>query len=141
MFGRSNHAATVSTFEFSKIAKISAILSTFWHFFFKRSFWSNIGKILQLTKVDSDYDADGGEGGLRPKCILSSFSNPLPKDHRGHRGHRGGGYTIHPENLTSLFMFLYCFSTFYPAAGVFFCILHSKHAFCIKKINQKLVNG
>ena len=33
--GRSNHAATVSTFEFSKIAKISAILSKFWHFFFQ----------------------------------------------------------------------------------------------------------
>jgi hypothetical protein len=36
MFGQSNHASTVSTLEFSKIAKISAILNKFWHFFFHK---------------------------------------------------------------------------------------------------------
>jgi hypothetical protein len=48
MSGRSNHAATILTFEFSKIAKISVILSKFLHFFEKKCHFgpTGAGKIL-----------------------------------------------------------------------------------------------
>ena len=40
--GRSNRAATLPTIEFSKISEISAILSNFFDFFFKMTFWYKI---------------------------------------------------------------------------------------------------
>ena len=37
MYGRLNHATAISTFEFSKISNVSAILIKFWHFFQKKN--------------------------------------------------------------------------------------------------------